>query len=396
MIDIEQSLAAFVRGAVDVIDEKELTKKLELGRPLRVKFGADPSSPDLHVGHSIPLLKLRDLQALGHQIVLVVGDATAMVGDPTGRNALRPQLTREEVERNMQTYVEQASLVLDMERTEVRYNSEWFDALDFGGLLKLMGRTTVARMLERDTFANRMKSGEAVGLHELLYPLLQGWDSVELEADVELGGTDQHFNLLFGRTLQEQQGQPPQVCITTPLINGTDGRKMSKSYGNSIALTDAPNDSFGKVMSITDDVMGVWFEQLTRLPAERVAELLEGHPREAKATLAAEIVRNYHGDDAASEARAAFDRQFVSKQLPDDIPQVAVSTDWSSDGLPLPILLREAGLAQSSSEARRLIQQGGVRLAGEVVNDPKHLVPPPDGELLVQVGKRRFANVSRG
>ncbi|MEO0650178.1 MAG: tyrosine--tRNA ligase [Planctomycetota bacterium] len=396
MIDVEASLAAFARGAVDLIDDKDLRKKLERGQPLRVKFGMDPSSPDLHVGHSIPLLKLRDLQQLGHTIVLIVGDATAMVGDPTGRNTLRPQLTRGQVEENLRTYVEQASLVLDMQRTEVRRNSEWFDSLDFGGILKLLGRTTVARMLERDTFANRMQAGEPIGMHELLYPILQGWDSVEIKADVELGGTDQLFNLLFGRTLQEQESQARQVCITTPLINGTDGRKMSKSYNNSIALTDAPNDMFGKVMSITDDVMELWYVQLTRLAPERIAELLGGHPREAKATLAAELVRNYHGDQAAGDARAAFDKQFVKKELPDDIPDVAVDTDWSAAGLPLTVLLREAGLAQSGSEARRLIEQGGVKLAGEVVKDPKHLVPPPAESLLVQVGKRRFANVRAG
>ena len=393
MIDVDASLAAFERGAVDLIDRDDLRKKLARGEPLRVKFGMDPSSPDLHVGHSIPLLKLRDLQALGHTVVLIVGDATAMVGDPTGRNTLRPQLTREQVEANLKTYVDQASLVLDLERTEVRRNSEWFDDLDFGGLLKLLGRTTVARMLERDTFATRMQAGEAIGVHELLYPILQGWDSVEVRADVELGGTDQLFNLLFGRTLQEQESQRPQVCITTPLINGTDGRKMSKSYGNSIALTDAPNDMFGKVMSVTDDVMELWFVQLTRLENERIEALLAGHPREAKATLAEELVRTYHGDAAAAGARAAFDKQFVKRELPDDIPEVALATDWSETGLPLTVLLREAGLAQSGSEARRLIEQGGVRLAGEVIKDPKHLVPRPPEPLLVQVGKRRFAHV---
>jgi tyrosyl-tRNA synthetase len=396
MSDARATLAAFRRGAVDLIDDRDLERRLAGGRPLRVKFGMDPSSPDLHVGHAIPLLKLRDLQQLGHQIVLIVGDATAMVGDPTGRNQLRPQLTREEVEQNLRTYVEQAGLVLDMERTEVRRNSEWFDALDFAGLLRLLGRTTVARMLERDTFAKRMRESEPIGMHELLYPILQGWDSVEVRSDVELGGTDQLFNLLFGRTLQEQEGQPPQVCVTSPLINGSDGRKMSKSYGNAIALTATPEDKFGGVMAIPDEVMETWFVQLTRLEPERIAELLAGHPREAKATLGEEVVRTFHGDQAAGAARRAFDRQFVDKQLPDDIPERALDCEWADEGLPLPVLLREAGLVQSSSEARRVIEQGGVRLEGEQQRDPAHLVPRPQSPLLVQVGKRRFARVRPG
>lgn len=392
-IDIEASLAAVRRGAVDVIDERELRAKLERGAPLRVKFGMDPSSPDLHVGHAIPLLKLRALQDLGHQIVLIVGSATAMVGDPTGRNKLRPQLTREVVEENLRTYVEQAAKVLDMERTEVRRNSEWFDRLDFGGLLALCGRTTVARMLERDTFEQRMQAGEGVGLHELLYPLLQGWDSVEVRADVELGGTDQLFNLLFGRTLQEQEGQERQVCVTTPLINGSDGRKMSKSYGNAIALTDPPKEMFGKLMRIPDEAMGLWFELLTDAGAEEIAAVLAGHPNEAKHELARRITGYFHSPQDGARESEAFIAQFRDKQLPDDIPDVTFDGDWSADGLPLSVLLREVKLVQSSTEARQLIRQGAVKIEGEAVSDPRHLLPRPSAPLLIQVGKRRYARV---
>ena len=397
---IDASLAAFRRGAVELIDGDELTQKLRRaaaeGRGLRVKLGLDPSSPDLHVGHSIQLRKLRDLQELGHTVVLIVGDATAMVGDPSGRNKLRPQLTREEVAVNLATYRAQAALVLDLEAAEVRHNSEWFDRMGFEEVLRLCARMTVAQMLQRDTFQTRMKAEEPIGIHEFLYPLMQGWDSVEVAADVELGGTDQLFNLLVGRDLLEATGHERQCLVTAPLINGLDGRKMSKSYGNAIGLTDAPNDMYGKTMSIADDAMGVWFEQLTRLPAEEVSELLAGHPRDAKARLAHELTAFYHGDAAAREAAAAFDRRFKNKDLPDDIPERVFGGDWPAEGLPLSVLLREVGLTQSGSEARRAIQQGGVRLDGEVVTDPKALVGAPAESLLVQVGKRRFARVRAG
>ncbi|MEM7305729.1 MAG: tyrosine--tRNA ligase [Planctomycetota bacterium] len=395
---IEDSAAALKRGAIDLIEERELRDKLKRaaaeGRGLRIKLGADPSSPDLHVGHAIHLRKLRDLQDLGHTIVLIVGDATAMVGDPSGKNKLRPQLTREEVEANLVSYREQAGLVLDLERTEVRHNTEWFDRMSFEDVQRLCARMTVAQMLQRDTFQERMKAEEPIGIHEFLYPLMQGWDSVMVRADVELGGTDQLFNLLVGRDLQEAEGQERQSICTAPLINGLDGRKMSKSYGNAIGLTDAPNDMFGKTMSIADDAMEVWFQQLTRVPEDEIATLLAGHPRAAKARLAHELTAFYHGDAAAREAADAFDRQFKQKALPDDIPEKAFPGDWPADGVPLSVLLREIGLTQSGSEARRAIQQGGVRLDGEVVKDPKALVKPAAGEgLLVQVGKRRFARV---
>ena len=388
--DASRDLAAFQRGSVDLIEERELLARIQGGEPLRVKFGMDPSSPDLHIGHAIPLLKLRDLQELGHKVVLIVGDSTAMVGDPSGKNQLRPQLTREAVEQNLLTYTEQAEKILDLERTEVRRNSEWFDQMDFEGVLRLCARMTVARMIERDTFQKRIKESEPVGIHEFLYPLMQGWDSVQVRADVELGGTDQLFNLLVGRQLQEQEGQRPQICVTTPLINGGDGRKMSKSYGNAILFEDPPNEVFGKTMAVEDEVMELWFTQLTRVPMEEVAALLAGHPRDAKVRLAKELVNLLHGPDEAERAALAFDRQFRAKELPDDIPVVS----WPADGaLPLAHLLRELKLASSGGEARRLVTQGGVRLNGEVAKEPMAVVEPPSEELLVQVGKRRFARV---
>ena len=392
MTDIDKSFAAFARGSIDLIEEKELKARLSEGKALRVKFGMDPSSPDLHIGHAIPLLKLRDLQELGHHVVLIVGDSTAMVGDPSGKNQLRPQLSREDVESNLETYTAQAGKILDMDRTEVRRNSEWFDGMDFEGVLRLCARMTVARMIERDTFQKRIKQGEPVGIHEFLYPLMQGWDSVQVQADVELGGTDQLFNLLVGRQLQEQEGARPQICVTSPLINGADGRKMSKSYGNAILFEDSPADVFGKTMAVEDEVMAVWFEQLTRIESSEIKALLAGHPRDAKVRLGRELVTLLHGTDAGAAAADAFDRQFRGGELPDDIPEVS----WPAEGsLPLANLLRELGLASSGGEARRLVQQGGVRLDGEVAKQPMELVSPPEGELLVQVGKRRFARVKK-
>ena len=380
--------ALFEANCVDFLSPGDLTKRLGEGRPLRIKFGMDPSSPDLHVGHLVQLRKLRDLQDAGHQIVLIVGDATAMVGDPSGRNTLRPQLTRAEVEVNLASYTEQAELVLDMQRTEVRRNSEWFDRMDFQDILKLTARMTVARMLERDTFQKRVAANEAIGIHEFLYPLMQGWDSVMVQSDLELGGTDQLFNLLVGRQLQEQEGQVPQVCFTLPLICGLDGRKMSKSYGNSVGLTDAPKDMFGKLMSLDDESMDEWSRVLLRLPeAERLA-LLAGHPREAKATIAEGIVAFLHGEEAGREARGAFDNQFRDRQLPDDIPTL----EWPAEctDLPLSVLLGRVGLAASGSEARRLVEQGAVRLDSQPVLDPMCRLAPGGELLLLQVGKRRF------
>jgi tyrosyl-tRNA synthetase len=385
----------FRRNAVDVIEERDLRSRLAKaaaeGRKLRVKFGMDPSSPDLHVGHSVPLLRLRAMQERGHQIVLIVGDSTAMVGDPSGRNKLRPQLSRADVERNLVTYTEQAGRVLDMSRTEVHRNSEWFDAMRFEDVLKLAGKATVARMLERDTFEKRMEAKEPIGVHEFLYPLMQAWDSVMIRCDVEIGGSDQLFNLLVGREMQEREGQAPQICLTYPLINGLDGRKMSKSYGNAIGLTESANEMFGKVMSLADDVMPAWYRNLTSLSDEETAVVLAGHPREAKARLAEEIAGFYHGAGAARAAREAFDKQFRDKEVPEDVPEVLYA--WPEGAVPLMVLLREIGLAPSSAEARRGIEQGGVKLDGVLVKDPKHALTRPKQPILVQFGKRKFARV---
>jgi tyrosyl-tRNA synthetase len=393
----ERELAVFERGVVDLIEKRELEERLRAsrksGRPLRVKFGMDPSSPDLHIGHCVPLFKLRAIQELGHQIVLIVGDSTAMVGDPSGRNKLRPQLTRAEVEANLKTYVDQVGKVLDVSRTEVRRNSEWFDEMSFHDVLKLAGRMTVARMIERDTFQKRMQENEPIGIHEFLYPLMQGWDSVMIRCDMELGGTDQLFNLLRGRDLQREENQPGQICFTTPLLNGLDGRKMSKSYGNAVALTDGPREMFGKIMSIEDAAMRDWFTLLTTIDVAEIDKLLAGHPREAKARLAQEIASFFHGPEAGREAREAFDRQFRDKELPEDIPLLAFPDGAPSDGIPLANLLKDLGLEKSTSDARRSIEQGGVRVDGEIVRDPRAVVRAPAGEMLIQIGKRRFARV---
>lgn len=394
--DAEGLLAAFQRGTTDLIEEKQLrgmiARSLESGEPLRIKFGMDPSSPDLHLGHAVQLRKLRDLQDLGCQIVLIVGDATAMVGDPSGRNKLRPVLTREEVEANLETYTDQAGRVLDMARTEVRRNSEWFDAMGFEELLRLTTRMTVAQMLERDTFQTRMAAEEPIGINEFLYPLMQGWDSVMVRADVELGGTDQLFNLLVGRRLQEQEGQRPQIVMTQPLINGLDGRKMSKSYGNAVGLTADPKEMTFRIMQVDDEVMPTWLLHLTRLAEADIAATLALHPREAKARLAAEVTAFYHGPEAAAEAAAAFDREVRDKVLPDDLPRIPWADAWG-DELPLANLLKEMGLCQSTSEARRAIQQGGVRLDGEALEDVGAAVGRPAAARLVQVGKKRAAHL---
>lgn len=384
-------LALFTRNAVDLINEEELLALLAEDRPLRVKFGLDPSSADLHVGHMVQLMTLRRLQEAGHQIVLILGDATAMVGDPSGKNKLRPQLSREEVDHNLATYMDQAGLILDIDKTEIRRNSEWFDKMSFLETLKLNSRMTVAQMLERDTFSKRMDAKEPIGIHEFMYPLMQGWDSVKVQADVELGGTDQLFNVLVGRTLQAQEAQKPQVVFTGPLINGLDGRKMSKSYGNAVGLTDESKDMFGKLMSLEDGAMETWFQLLTNLSAEERATVLAGHPREAKARLAEEITCFLHSPEAAKEARAAFDSQFRDKNVPDDIPLL----EWPAAGeeLPLFLLVAKLGLAGSSNEARRLVAQGAVRLDGEPEKDGKRRFGQGEAELLIQVGKRRFGRV---
>ncbi|MFN9787509.1 MAG: tyrosine--tRNA ligase [Planctomycetia bacterium] len=395
--NLQEQLRVIGRGVVDLIERKELEERvaesIRSGRPLRVKFGMDPTSPDLHVGHAVPLRKLRAMQKLGHHIVLIVGDATAMVGDPSGRNKLRPPLSRADVERNLRTYVEQAGKVLDLSKTEIRRNSEWFDQMRFEDVLKLCGRMTVARMIERDTFQKRIADNEPIGIHEFLYPLMQGWDSVMVRSDLELGGTDQLFNLLRGRDLQREEGQRGQICFTTPLIDGLDGRKMSKSYGNAVSFNDEPEDMHGKVMSIEDGVMKQWYALLTDLPDAEAEAVLAGHPREAKARLAQEITCSYHGLEAALKARDAFDRRFRDKEVPEEVPELAWPSSAPAEGVALMSLLKELGLCASTSEAKRLVEGGGVRLDGEVQSDPRRTLARPAESMLVQVGKRKFARV---
>jgi tyrosyl-tRNA synthetase len=370
---------------------EDLAARVAEGRPLRVKFGVDPSSPDLHLGHAVPLRYLRRAQAFGHLPVLIIGDATAMVGDPSGRNITRPQLSREQVDRNAGTYLAQAGKVLDMGQVEIRYNSEWFGQMGFMDAIKLGAWMTVARMLERDTFAERMAAGAPVGLHELLYPLMQAHDSVQVRADIEVGGTDQTFNLLVGRDLMREAGQPPQVCITLPILRGLDGvQKMSKSLDNAIGLIESPREMYGKTMSVPDVLIPEYAHTATDL---RHADLVGLSLRDQKALLARAIVTLYHGADEAAAAAEEFDRIFRDKGLPDEIPESTLPADLvEADGAWLVRVLTGVGLAPSSSAARRLIKEGGVRVDGERVGDEQARLPR-GVERLIQVGKRRFHRV---
>ncbi len=397
---VEEQLARIQRGLVDLVDLADLRLRLEesrkSGRPLRVKLGIDPSSPDIHLGHTVVLRKLHDFQLLGHQVVLLWGTATAMVGDPTGRNKTRPQLTRADVVRNQETYRQQTGKVLDTARIEERENGEWFDKMTFLDTIQLASRYTVAQMLERDTFQERYRAGQPIAIHEFLYPLMQGWDSVELRADVELGGTDQLFNLLVGRELQRLEGQRPQICMTVPILEGLDGvQKMSKSIGNYIGVLDSATGMFGKVMSIPDALMRKYFTLLTDVPAATVTSLLAGHPRTAKVALAQAITAGYHGAEAASRALAEFERVFREGGLPDQIPEVRIGAEQLRDGrILLANALALAGLAASASEGRRAIEGGGVKLDAQPVRDAKHALTP--GCYLVQAGKRKAVRLTVG
>ncbi len=397
----EEQLLRLRRGCAEIISEEDLLAKLRLGRPLRVKLGLDPSAPDLHLGTAIVLRKMRQFQDLGHEAIIVIGDFTGMIGDPTGKKQSRPMLSPEEIAANAQTYREQYGLILDAVRTRVTFNSQWLGALSFADVIRLASRTTVARILERDDFTTRLRGGVPIHLHELLYPLCQGYDSVALEADVELGGTDQKFNNLMGRDLQREVGQPPQVVVLTPLLTGLDGvEKMSKSLGNAIGITEPPSEMFGKAMSIPDALMPDYFEYATDVPTEEVAAIREGleagtlHPRDAKRRLASAIVAVWHGDEAARTAGAAFERLFVGKELPDEIPEAFVPADEAPGGqIRLVRLLVVAGLAESNGEAKRLISQGGVSLDGDKVHDVEAVVPLRQG-LVLKVGRRRFARIT--
>ncbi|MEO0479709.1 MAG: tyrosine--tRNA ligase [Planctomycetota bacterium] len=394
---VEEQLALIRRGTVDLIEETELKERLQQSlkeqRPLRVKFGIDPSSPDIHLGHTVPLRKLRDFQRLGHQAIILWGTATAMLGDPSGKNKTRPQLTRDEVEHNKQTYLEQVGSVLDLDKVEQRENGEWFDGMSFLDCVSLCGSFTVARILERDSFSERYKAGEPISVHEMIYPLMQGHDSVELQCDVEIGGTDQLFNLMRGRDLQSRAGQKPQTCITTPILTGLDGeQKMSKSLGNAIGVRDSRRDMFGKCMSVPDQKMREWFELVTDLESAEVDSLLGGAPRAAKVALAKSVVTDFHGAGEAEAAVAEFDRVFRGGGVPDDVPEVELSAEDLVDGVILVgAAMAKAGLCQSNSEGRRLIQGGGVKVDGEKVQNEKQTLPA--GNYLVQAGKKKFARI---
>jgi len=394
--DIEHQLAVFKRGADELIVEAELAEKLKRGRPLRIKEGFDPTRPDLHLGHTVQFNKLRQLQELGHHIIFLIGDFTGMIGDPTGRNVTRPPLTREELETNAKTYTDQVFLILDREKTEVAFNSKWLQALGADGMIRLAAKYTVARMLERDDFATRYREGQPIAVHEFLYPLAQGYDSVALKADVELGGTDQKFNLLVGRELQRHYGQEPQCILTLPLLEGLDGvNKMSKSLDNYVGITEAPEEMFGKLMSISDELMWRYYELLSFRPLEEIARLrrecADGrNPRDAKVMLAQEIVARFHSRQAAEAALASFEARFRDGALPETMPEVTLHT--SGAGLAIAQLAKQAGLVESTSEALRLITQRGLRLDGEVVAD-KSMTVAAGATVVVQAGKRKFARV---
>ncbi|MFP4027494.1 MAG: tyrosine--tRNA ligase [Candidatus Brocadiia bacterium] len=405
MESFDEQMNLIRRGAADIVPEEELKEKIQnacdSSKPLRVKLGLDPTAPDIHVGNAVPLHKLRTFQDLGHHAVLIIGDYTATVGDPSQQNAMRPQLSHEEVMQHARTYLNQVGKIVDLEEAEIVQNGDWFSKMNLGDVIQLAGNLTVARCLERDDFQKRLEEGQAVGLHELLYPMMQAYDSVMVEADVELGGTDQIFNILLGRNLQRQLGQQPQVAVTNPLLEGLDGtEKMSKSKGNYIGINEKPAKIYGKAMSIPDELMEKYFILTTDLPMERIEQLLspETHPRDAKAALAAAIVRRYFDKESAREAAEEFERVFREKELPSDMKEIELLPEDLEDGrLWLVKLVRLAGCADSNSQARRLIGQGGVSLGSdadslEVISDTNADVPVHNGDIL-KIGKRRFVRL---
>jgi tyrosyl-tRNA synthetase len=396
MSDSDSQLAEIKRGAVDVLVETELLTKLKRGQPLRVKAGFDPTAPDLHLGHTVLLNKMRQFQQLGHEVVFLIGDFTGLIGDPSGRNATRPALTRAEIDANALTYKEQVFKILDPQRTIVDFNSRWFGEMPASRLVEITGKYSVARMLEREDFTQRYRRGESIGLHEFLYPLVQGYDSVALRADVELGGTDQKFNLLVGRHLQEAFGQERQIVLTMPLLEGLDGvNKMSKSLGNYVGIADAPEVMFGKLMSISDELMWRYFELLSFKALAEISKLKErvaggANPRDVKFELAQEIVTRFHGAAAAEAARASFIARFREKTLPSDLVPQKLAVDPA--GIRLANVLKEGGLAASTSEANRKIDEGAVRIDGERVTDRARVLLP-GADHIFQVGPRRFARL---
>ena len=388
-------LKEVIRGTETFIGEEDLEKRLKETKPLRVKLGVDPTRPDLTFGHMVVFNKLRQFQEAGHQAVLIIGDYTAMIGDPSGRSSTRPVLTQEEVDENAKTYLDQAFMILDKEKTEVRFNSEWFSKMSFGDTLALARRMTVARMLERDDFAKRYKNQEPISIVEFLYPLVQGYDSVVLESDIELGGSDQLFNMLVGRSLQKEEGSLGQAVATLPLLVGLDGvRKMSKSYDNYISFRDPAKEMFGKIMSINDDVMWDYYELLLLESDQKIAELKQIHPMEAKKQLASRLTSKFHGDDAGQREREQFEAVFAKKENPDDMTEIVWANQPGEDSeKSLVDLLGSTEQFGSKGEIRRLIKQGAVKVDGTVFNDPQGKLPKPDGEAVVQSGKRKFFKV---
>lgn len=398
---VDEQMDVLRRGVEELVPEDDLVEKVEQSRetetPLVVKLGCDPSRPDLHLGHTVVLRKLRQFQDLGHRAVLIVGDFTGMIGDPSGRSKTRPQLTLEETRRHGQTYYEQATRILDPDKTEILYNSEWLDEMSFSDVIELSAQQTVARMLEREDFKNRYEAGQPISIHEFLYPLAQAQDSVHINADVELGGTDQRFNLLLGRRIQEAQGQDPQVCMMLPLLEGTDGtEKMSKSLDNAVGITEAPEDMYGKVMSIPDELIYRYVELITDVPTaelSKVKEFAETNPREAKAQLARRIVEMYHDEDAAETAQDHFEQTVVEGGTPDEMSEYMPDVE-SGQEMGLLNLMREAELTESNSEGRRLIEQGAVSIDGEEVTDTGlYIDVSEEAPFVLQVGKRRYARI---
>jgi tyrosyl-tRNA synthetase len=405
MKTVQEQMAVIRRGAVEILVESELEEKLALslktGTPLKIKAGFDPTAPDLHLGHTVLIQKLRQFQELGHEVNFLIGDFTGMIGDPSGKNETRKPLTREQVLENAETYKEQVFKILDPERTKVVFNSEWMGPMSSAGLIALASRYTVARMLERDDFHKRFTGQHPIAIHEFLYPLVQGYDSVAMKSDVELGGTDQKFNLLVGRELQKQEGQRPQSVVTMPLLEGLDGvNKMSKSLGNYIGITEPPKEIYGKIMSVSDELMVRYYELLSDVDLSALQKVRDGvaglpggaHPMEAKKALGRELVARFHGEAQARRAEEEFLHQFKQKEVPEDIETVRFA---SGDPIWVCRLLSEAGLVGSNGEARRLIQQGGVKIDGEKINDPEREVPAA-GEVILQAGKRRFARIIFG
>ena len=402
MLSAEEQLHIIKSGAAQIVPESALLEKLKRGKPLNIKLGVDPTSPDLHLGHAVPLRKMRQFQDLGHNVTLIIGNGTALIGDPSGKNTTRPQLSQEQVQANAETYVNQAMKILDPEKTKIVYNADWILSLDLKGLLELCSKFTVARILERDDFTKRYKSQTPIALHEFLYPVMQAFDSVQIKADVEMGGTDQLFNLLAGRDLMEKMDMEPQIAMTMPLLEGTDGvRKMSKSYGNYVGLTDKADDMFGKVMSIPDELMVKYYRLASTLSVAEIDEIEQGlandtlHPNKVKRALARNIVAAYYDDAAAAEAEVAFDRLFKQHEVPEDIPEFAADLTPNDEGkVYLAKLLSEAKMCNSVGEARRLIDGGGVKVNGEAVPAKAYNVDPAMlAGATIQVGKRKFVKL---